>query len=287
MNRGPLEFIKGHGTGNDFLLIPDPEGRIELDADLVARICDRHFGVGADGLIRAIRADSGGGRPIPGGAAWFMDYRNADGSTAEMCGNGARVMARHLIDECLETRASFPIATRGGVREVRQLIDGCIAVEMGAPASGPPGMDPSIELPDRVVPGFGWWMPNPHVVTWLSDLADAGNLDRQPGIHSDRFPSGANVEFAVDLSDGAGALAAGMRVHERGVGETLSCGTGACAVALDLRRRRGVAEPGRVQIEVPGGMLTVSIDEQGRIWLAGRAVIVAHGRLTAEWLADG
>src|SRR6185295_10364202 len=121
-----IHFTKGHGTGNDFVLFSDPDGEVDLSAAQVAAICDRHFGVGADGILRAVRS-----RSIPEGAAalaedadaeWFMDYRNADGSIAEMCGNGIRVFTRFLIESGLaelQPGETLPIGTRSGVRDVQ------------------------------------------------------------------------------------------------------------------------------------------------------------------------
>lgn len=294
-----IEFWKGHGTGNDFVVIPDPDGSLRLTAADVARICDRRRGLGADGLIRVVRTARFGSDGISDGSAagiaspgaeWFMDYRNADGSVAEMCGNGARVFVRVLVESGLMHGTSSTIMTRGGERRVRLVSDGCVAVEMGQPAEGPEGpevpagQDPVVSVPGQKWPASAWWMPNPHAVAWVSDLSLAGELTEAPLVRSDRFADGVNVEFAVDRSRSAAALVADMRVFERGVGETLSCGTGACAVALALRERHGVVDPGGVLVNVPGGSLEVSVDEWDRVWLSGPVELVAHGRLLPGWL---
>lgn len=283
-----IRFEKGHGTGNDFVLIPDYSGELELSPTRVARICDRRRGVGADGLIRVVRS---GAAPELGSAAvghpaataeWFMDYRNADGSFASMCGNGARVFARYLLSAGLAAGPQFAIMTRGGQRLVRVDVGGRIAVEIGHPVTGPAGSQPVVAVPGREWEASAWWLPNPHAVAWVDDLAEVGSLQTAPTVRSDRFDNGVNVEFAVDLSDeggSAGAPSATMRVYERGVGETASCGTGACAVALSLRDRRAIVGPGTVTVRVPSGKLDVSFDDDDRIWLAGPAVLVAAGKL--------
>src|SRR5438445_744414 len=151
-----MRFAKGHGTENDFIILPDPDGVIDLTSGLAARLCDRRAGLGADGVLRAVRVASGpasapgagpaaasgaGAGPAPpgDGAEWFMDYRNADGSPAEMCGNGIRVFARYLADRGLATRSAFTVATRSGFRRVRFEDDGNITAEMGAVSVLGPG----------------------------------------------------------------------------------------------------------------------------------------------------
>lgn len=291
MARRGVRFEKGHGTGNDFVLVPDYSGELELSPARVAQICDRRRGIGADGLIRVVRCvavpevANGGATDSVAAAEWFMDYRNADGSLASMCGNGARVFARYLLSAGLAAGPQFTIMTRGGPRAVRVDSRDRIAVEIGYPAPGPTGSQPVVVVPGREWIASAWWLPNPHAVAWVDDLAQAGSLDAAPAVRSDRFNDGVNVEFAVDLSDHL-APSAAMRVYERGVGETASCGTGACAVALSLRDRRSIVGPGTVTVQVPGGTLDVSFDERDRIWLAGPAVLVAVGELL-EPLWDG
>lgn len=284
-----IEFWKGHGTGNDFVIVPDPGGRLSLTGRQVARICDRRRGVGADGLIRVVSTDAVGSDEMSAVSAestaeWFMDYRNADGSVAEMCGNGARVFVRVLATMGLMRGSTGVVATRGGARRVRLVSDSCVAVDMGRPGVGPAGGDPVVTVPGGRWSATAWWMPNPHAVAWIDDLSQAGDLRVAPSVESDRFPDGVNVEFAVDRSRSAGELVAHMRVFERGVGETLSCGTGACAVALALRERYQVTVPGQVQVNVPGGSLEISVDEWDRVWLSGPVELVARGRLFPDWL---
>lgn len=272
-----VPFLKGHGTGNDFLVLPDPTDSLELTSDRVRLLCDRRFGLGADGILRAVRSDTG--------SQWFMDYRNADGSIAEMCGNGARVFARYLIDSGQES-GSFEIGTRSGTHRVEQHHDATISVAMGKPVPGPTGPAPVVRVGQSEWTGTAWWIPNPHVVAFVDDLTDAGPLSEPPIVEAGaRFPDGQNVEFVVDASTHS-ELAARMRVFERGVGETLSCGTGACAAALALRQRRGVAACGNVSVQVPGGQLNVRFDDDGTVWLRGSAVLVARGVISASWLKE-
>lgn len=265
-----IEFFKGHGTGNDFVLVLDPDGLLDLSADDVRFLCDRHFGIGADGLIRATP-----GRFVPGAEPdlWFMDYRNADGSIAEMCGNGARVFLRLLADHTLMSdQVSF--GTRAGVLAGRFVGDQ-ISIDMG------PAVDAqtraTIRIDESEWPSTGVLMPNPHAVVFTDSLDDCGSLLQAPSVDpASEFPEGVNVEFVVEKSPEHVA----MRVHERGVGETLSCGTGACAVAWAYVRNTDRTGPAVTRVDVPGGTVTVTEDERGHMHLQGPAVIVARGTVT-------
>ncbi|HXF72017.1 MAG TPA: diaminopimelate epimerase [Actinomycetota bacterium] len=284
----PIRFWKYHGTGNDFVLLEDLEDARPLDAALVARICDRRFGVGADGVIRVTRAE---------GADLAMDYRNADGSLAEMCGNGIRCLGKLAYDRGLTRRTELDVATRAGLRhlslEVREGEVRAVTVDMGRPAfdraeipmAGPP-TEPFLRQPVEVggepVPGSAVSMGNPHLVLLADrdpaeiDVASVGPLlERDP-----RFPEGTNVEFVrVD----GGALR--VRVWERGVGETMACGTGACA-ALVAAAEAGLVDR-RAEVRFPGGTLVVSWEEDGRVLLTGPAVRVFEGVLDPAWVAAG
>ena len=130
MDRAALAFVKGHGTENDFVLLPDLDGGLELTAELARALCDRHAGIGADGAIRVARNDSG---------QFFMDYRNADGSSAEMCGNGARVFARYLVDAGWASPGRIDFVTRGGLRTAELGAEGDVTIHMGPVTVGPPG----------------------------------------------------------------------------------------------------------------------------------------------------
>ncbi|WP_394770065.1 diaminopimelate epimerase [Lacisediminihabitans sp.] len=286
-----LLFTKGHGTGNDFVLFADPDGLIDLSPEQLAAIADRHFGVGGDGIIRAVRS-----RSLPDGAAalaedesaeWFMDYHNADGSPSEMCGNGIRVYARFLVDNGLvELGAGQTIAigTRGGVRDVQGNANG-FQVDLGRWSLD--GGEPLVRAKNLQVarPGLGINVGNPHVVVALSSDAelDSADLSFIPVLEPDA-PEGANVEFVVPLEplvkDGVGRIR--MRVHERGSGETLSCGTGAAAAALATRHWAGPGAPNQWKVEVPGGTLGVRMwaaEDGEHVSLSGPADLVFEGTL--------
>nr|WP_246039459.1 diaminopimelate epimerase [Glycomyces buryatensis] len=264
-----IDFAKGHGTGNDFVIVLDRAGTRPLEAAQVAALCDRRSGLGGDGLLRVVPSeDSSALDSSSPPAKWFMDYRNADGSIAEMCGNGVRVFARYLLEQGLVDGEEIPVATRGGIKTVKVVGDE-FSVDMG-PASFGPASQASID-------GFEWpgqavSMGNPHLVCQLGDAAELDSLELHHRPHYDEtvFPEGVNVEFVVGE-----APHVRMRVHERGVGETHSCGTGACAVAAVALRRAGL-DTGVCKVDVPGGTLTVTVTES-TIHLQGPAVIVAEG----------
>ncbi len=282
-----MRFAKGHGTGNDFVILVDPGDDRGLSADLAARLCDRRAGIGADGVLRAVRTDalaaapngSAAGSPAGPVPEWYMDYRNSDGSPAEMCGNGIRVFARYLADRGLATRSAFTVATRSGFRRVRFEDDGNITAEMGAVSVLGPGRV-VVGGPGGVTcEGLRISVGNPHLAC-LVDAALAGfDLTRPPQLDPAQFPHGGNVE----LVRATGPVAVEMRVHERGSGETRSCGTGAVAAAAAAATAAG-QDRGSWQVSVPGGQLTVTL-EPGTAWLAGPAVIVAEGELDDAWLA--
>jgi len=258
-------FLKGHGTENDFVLLPDHDGSVhgDLPASRVRALCDRRAGIGSDGVLRVIRSSVVEGGDIP---EWFMDYRNADGSVAEMCGNGIRVFARHLFDEGL-VPADEPvqIATRAGVKTVTRDGDRFSADVGTSSVLG----ETKISVGDRSWPATHVVVGNPHAVVFVDDLAEAGPLLEEPAYDEGLYPGGVNVEFV--LRRGPDHLA--MRVHERGSGETRSCGTGACAAALAAAPEG----PGRWRVDVPGGRLEVSRDQHGHVHLIGPALLVARG----------
>ncbi len=271
-----LRFVKGHGTENDFVLIPDLEGTLTLDAATVAAICNRRSGIGGDGILRvvpvAVEPDA---ELFRGAADWFMDYRNADGSIAQMCGNGIRVFARYLVDAGLQAPGSFPIATRGGVRTVTCDRTGDVCVDMG-PYALPDLGAISVTVGTRSWPALAVSMPNPHAVVFVDDLAEAGDLLTVPQVTAGAFPDGVNVEFVIVR----GPRHVAMRVHERGVGETRACGTGACAVMVAAARRAGNGAPTTYRVEQPGGSLLIALTPDGTVEMTGPAVLVADG----DWL---
>jgi diaminopimelate epimerase len=296
-----LRFSKGHGTGNDFVLVADPEGTHVIGADQAAALCDRHRGIGADGVIRAVPS-----RFLPEGrelladtpdAEWFMDYRNADGSLSEMCGNGVRVFVHFLRTQGLidlPDGGSLTIGTRGGVKTVVRTGDG-YAVDMGPwefifpGEAGAKAMDSLVTADGLEVPrpALSVSMGNPHTVVALAELAELTGTRLFTAPKVDPVPAnGTNVEFVVPaeplVHDGVGSVT--MRVHERGVGETQSCGTGACAAAVAIRHWAGAEAPDAWQVHVPGGVVGVKFfagpGGHEHVELSGPAVIVASGTLS-------
>ena len=280
-----IAFLKGHGTENDFVIVPDPENVIDLSPAAVAALCDRRAGIGGDGLLHVVRsAAHPEARDMATEAEWFMDYRNGDGSVSEMCGNGVRVFARYLQRAGHVAAGDIAVATRGGVKTVHLAKDGDVTVGMGK-ALLPEG-DVTVSVGERSWPARNVNMGNPHAVAFVDDLAHAGDLYSPPPFSpAAAYPQGVNVEFVVDRGPGHVA----MRVHERGAGETRSCGTGACAVAVATARRDG-ADPAvtgtraTYTVDVPGGTLVITEWPDGRIEMTGPAVIVAEGEIDAEWL---
>ncbi|MEV8096083.1 diaminopimelate epimerase [Kitasatospora sp. NPDC085879] len=287
-----LPFLKGHGTQNDFVIVPDPDGRLDLGPAAVARLCDRRAGIGADGVLRVVRsAADPAAAHLAGEAEWFMDYRNSDGSIAEMCGNGVRVFAHYLVRSGLAKPGPIAIATRAGVRQARvadtpEDAPGEVTVDMGrALLPGPDGIEVSVGA--KTWPARNVNMGNPHAVAFVDGLDDAGDLFSAPRTAPEGvYPDGVNVEFVVDR----GPRHVAMRVHERGSGETRSCGTGACAVAVATARRDGLdpaatGEAVRHTVDVPGGRLVIEEFPDGRVEMTGPAEIVASGTLDPAWLA--
>jgi diaminopimelate epimerase len=285
-----VRFAKYHGTGNDFVLVEDLEDRIRLSPALVAALCHRRLGVGADGVIRIAPAE---------GADFFMDYYNADGGVAEMCGNGIRCLAKHVVDRGLTAKRELVVATRAGPRHLAVEVEDGVArevtVDMGPPAferaAIPMEGDPAdrfvggeLEVEGRTFAATALSMGNPHVVLFLPpdqdlealDVARLGPLvERRP-----EFPARTNVEFVKVRGDLVAA-----RVWERGSGETMACGTGACA-ALVAASLAGLTAR-RAEVRFPGGLLTVSWrEEDGHVLLAGPAVRVFEGTLDPGWVRE-
>ena len=255
----PVIGTYGHGTENDFVLVFDPDGSISISQSQVAAICNRQSGIGADGLIRITKND---GR-------WFMDYRNSDGSIAEMCGNGIRVMAKYLVTRDIQTEGIFAIDTRAGIKHLRVPRDGDISVNMGH-------VTDEMEEIEATNNGHTWSgvninVGNPHAVVFVESLDDVGSLETPPQVAPvSSYPEGVNVEFVEILPN----FEAKMRVHERGSGETRSCGTGTCAVALAATLKTNGKLPSRWTIYPPGGRLIVDIDGHSNATLTGPAVIL-------------
>ncbi|MGJ3509512.1 diaminopimelate epimerase [Enemella sp. A6] len=268
-----LQFAKGHGTENDFVILSDRDGAAEPSAAQVRWLCNRHAGIGGDGLLRAVRAghiaDWDGDPDI-----WFMDYRNADGSIAEMCGNGLRVFVRYLLDRGRleesdrDAAGNYRIGTRAGERTAAELPDGRIRVSMGAVTVG--AQPEVIETGGQHYSAVPIDVGNPHAVVF-ADRIDDFDLSTAPCYSAESFPHGVNVEFATLSGDGAR-----MRVFERGVGETRSCGTGTVAVAAAAAIG---SDTTHWVVEVPGGTVEVDLptSDDPQAYLTGPAEIVAFG----------
>jgi diaminopimelate epimerase len=282
-----VRLIKGHGTENDFLVLPDLDGEIDLTPAMVRALCDRHAGLGADGVLRVVRSENDpDSKDMAATAPFFMDYRNADGSVAEMCGNGVRVFVRYLKRVCL-VEENAAVATRGGVRRVRACGGGDVTVHMGLPRilADRPSVTAALtsSSPGRPIDGLALEIPNPHVVVPVPSVDELADLDLthaplvEPGL-----AHGQNVEFVVLR----GPRHLQMRVHERGVGETRSCGTGICAavVAVATADRSG-ADGVPWQVDVPGGSCEVTWLPSGEVTMSGPAVLVADIDVDDNWLA--
>ncbi|RFS85623.1 diaminopimelate epimerase [Actinomadura spongiicola] len=274
-----MRFVKGHGTENDFVILPDPDGALDLTPDAVARLCDRRAGIGADGVLRAVRTKVAGPDAEPySDAEWFMDYRNADGSVAEMCGNGLRVFARYLVEAGLAAPGEWDVATRAGLRRVTLGPSGDVSVGMGQVELLGPS---EASLAGTVFPGERVSVGNPHLACRMDGPVAALDLSRAPGFDPAAFPDGVNVEFFRFV----GERHVEMRVFERGSGETRSCGTGTVAVAAAARAGLSGAglDVSEWTVDVPGGRVRVALDgTSGR--LTGPAVLVADGETRPGWL---
>jgi diaminopimelate epimerase len=282
-------FAKGHGTQNDFVLLPDPTVELSLTSAAVAALCDRRRGVGADGVLRLTTAGAvlaaGVLERLPEGVRsgdWYMDYRNADGSIAQMCGNGARVFAHYLRASGLETRDEFVVGSLAGPRPVRlNRFDETFAdvtVEMGK--ANQVGTGEAV-VGGRRFRGVAIDVGNLHLACVDPALTadDLAALDVAAPVTFDRaqFPQGVNVEVVTAAQDGAVA----MRVHERGVGETRSCGTGTVAAAVAALADAG-ASTGSLTVRIPGGEVEVTVTD-ATSYLRGPSVLVARGELSEEW----
>jgi diaminopimelate epimerase len=282
-------FAKGHGTQNDFVLLPDLDARLALTPAAVAALCDRRRGLGADGVLRVTTAQgalaAGVFDRIPEGVQpgdWYMDYRNADGSIAQMCGNGVRVFAHYLRTSGLEQRDEFVVGSLAGPRPVvlhsADALVADVTVEMGKTNQSGTG---SAVVGGRQFTGLAVDVGNPHLACVDATLTDdeLASLDVAAPVHFDgaQFPDGVNVEVLTPPADGVVT----MRVHERGVGETRSCGTGTVAAAVAALQHQG-ATTGTLKVRVPGGEVTVTITDASS-YLRGPSVLVAHGELSDDW----
>ena len=279
MSTSQLPFLKAHGTGNDFVVISGLTSDFNPTSEQVAAICDRHLGIGADGLLRVAAASEFGVND----AAYFMDYRNADGSIAETCGNGLRVFARYLVENQLESPGSFNIGTRAGT--VTAHVDPNdvnfenVSIEMGLPGGSLVNEVPKVTTEISSWPATAVFMPNPHCVAIVDDVHAVGALAEAPHLApKEVFPAGANVEFIAQVSESH----IKMRTFERGVGETLSCGSGACAAAHVWATKNNLPGNWSIQVDVLGGTVHVDCQSDGALILRGPAEIVASGQLIGE-----
>jgi diaminopimelate epimerase len=267
-------FLKGHGTENDFVLLPDHDGTVhgELSPERVRALCDRRAGIGADGVLRVIRTAAMGDEGADQAVEWFMDYRNADGWPSEMCGNGIRVFLRHLVEERLvDPTGPIDIATRDGIKTL--IFEGdLVTVDLGKAQLFP---ETKVSVGETTWPATHVDMGNPHAVAFVDEEETLAGLDltRAPDHDESVYPDGVNVEFVVRR----GERHVAMRVHERGSGETRSCGTGAGAVLVATATADGASRPATYRVDVPGGTLTLTWTADDHVLLTGPAVIVARG----------
>jgi diaminopimelate epimerase len=256
----PTIATYGHGTENDFVILFDPDSQYSITPVQIAAICNRVSGIGADGFIRITKPDG----------KWFMDYSNSDGSIAEMCGNGIRVMARYLVARGHLPEGIFAINTRAGMKHLRVPLEGDISVNMGQVTDEMEEIE--VTQNGKTWSGLNISVGNPHAVVFLDNLEEVGSLATAPVVSpQSSYPDGVNVEFVQILANNE----ARMRVHERGSGETRSCGTGTCAVALAATLHTRGKLPSRWTIYPPGGRLIVDIDSHSNATLIGPAELVA------------
>ena len=256
----PIIATYGHGTENDFVILFDPDSQYVITPSQIAAICNRSSGIGADGFIRITKPDG----------KWFMDYSNSDGSIAEMCGNGIRVMARYLVARGHLPEGIFAINTRAGIKHLRVPFEGDISVNMGQVTDEMEEIE--VTQNGKTWEGLNISVGNPHAVVFLENLEEVGSLETAPVVSpQSSYPEGVNVEFVQILTNNE----ARMRVHERGSGETRSCGTGTCAVALAATLHTRGKLPSRWTIYPPGGQLIVDIDGHSNATLIGPAELIA------------
>lgn len=274
-----IAFLKGHGTQNDFVVLPDPDGLLDLTVERVRALCDRRRGLGADGVLRVVRRAALAEHVEGVASEWCMDYRNADGSVAEMCGNGVRVFARYLFEAGLVSPAQsgdteFTIGTRAGDRAVRLHVDGTVTAQMGYARMAGESM---ASVGGSAFPGTAVDIGNPHLVCRVDTPVAELNLRAEPAYDAGYFPHGVNLEFINE----ADAQTLDMRVYERGIGETRSCGTGMVAAVAAALHAHGERTGSRT-VRVPGGIVSVGVSPEGST-LTGPAVIVAEGELRQAW----
>jgi diaminopimelate epimerase len=290
-----MRFTKMHGAGNDYVFVDCFAQPVPGDpAGLARRVADRHFGVGGDGLVLICPSDRADAR---------MRMFNADGSEAEMCGNGIRCVAKYLYDHGLCRRERLAVETGAGVLSLDLMIEGDrvrrVRVDMGqpiltpaeipttlpgnplvdgnSPGDGSPVVDVDLAVAGRTLKVTCVSMGNPHCVTFVEKLSDEWVLGLGPKVEVDgHFPNRVNAEFVEVVSPAE----VRVRVWERGSGETLACGTGACAVCVAGVLSKRTAR--KVLAHLPGGDLELHWAEDNHVYLTGEAVEVFSG----EWPGD-
>ncbi len=282
MTTSGVPYRKGHGTGNDFIVVSGLDGYFadpkSVTPEAAKKLCNREHGLGADGILRVARATEFADSVNVDDAQYFMDYTNADGSVSATCGNGLRVFARYLVEAGLENRGLFTIGTRAGTVTVAISQTDTdftnIAITMGRVSLGP--MDVTVQTETGSWPAVGIAGMNNHAVSVVEDLSQAGSLKDIPtALPAGTYPDGVNFEFIQEKSPTHIA----MRTHERGVGETLSCGSGACAAAYVHATSNHLNDPWTVQVDVLGGTVYVDSDTDGVLTLRGPAVFVSEGTI--------
>jgi diaminopimelate epimerase len=283
MTTSGVPYRKGHGTGNEFILVSGLDGYFadqnSVTPKIAQNLCNRDSGLGADGILRVAKASE---FDIDD-AQYFMDYTNSDGSKSATCGNGLRVFARYLVEAGLENRGQFTIGTRAGTVTVAISETDTdftnIAVTMGRVSLGP--MDVTVHTETGSWPAVGIAGMNNHAISVVDNISDAGALDEIPtALPAGTYPDGVNFEFIQTKSPTHIA----MRTHERGVGETLSCGSGACAAAYVHATSNHLNDPWTVQVDVLGGTVYVDSATDGVLTLRGPAVFVSEGVIDSSLL---
>ena len=261
------EFYKYQGAGNDFIMIDNLDLSFFIDAQKIKLLCDRHFGIGADGLILLESSDK---------ADCFMNYYNADGTLAEMCGNGVRCTAKFFIEQTKSKKnkiKELSIDTRAGIKKVICNKDGSFSVNMGAPMFSHIDFPKSSLVLENISLNFVS-MGNPHAVGFVKNVSEIDISQIGPKIENDfRFPNKINMELVEKITDDHFKV----KVWERGSGVTLACGTGACAVYAILKKDNPNLK--EITLEFPGGNLYLSENEKGEIVLRGEAVCVFKGEI--------
>ncbi|RJQ45266.1 MAG: diaminopimelate epimerase [Gaiellales bacterium] len=278
-----LEFSKWHGIGNDYIIIAAAELDFELTPERVRLICDRHFGIGADGILLWDTSER---------AQFSLEIFNPDGSTAEMCGNGIRMLASHLYLSGEAPEPEFTVHTEAGIITPRVLEDHRVRVHMGkaklggANISGYEGVPGESEaVGERLNAGGDFYeftfvdMGNPHCIIATADPGAVDLAAIGPAIERHEiFPNRTNVEFI--RVDGPSEVT--MRVWERGVGETNACGTGACAVAVAAARTQGASSP--MTVHLSGGDLEIEVGEDLDVYMTGPAEEIYVGEMSRAFI---